>query len=620
MDGERRTTLSAHLFTIVAGFAVLFLVLGATAWLVERQRDNNESVRHTLGVEASLSRVLSLIQDAETGQRGYLLTGEESYLEPYTEAIAPLRPELDALGKEIADNPDQVRALNMLRDVAEQRLALLAEGIARMRAGEADVGRVIIRSGKGKEAMTRIRDIVSRMRAEEDRLLGERLARADRTARALQVVSLTAIAAVLLLAFSAIASIRRSMRELVAARDETTTAYNSLLKETTAREAAEQQNRQMQKMEAIGHLTAGVAHDFNNMLAVVISGLNLVQKRLAKGDMDVGRFIEGALEGAHRAATLTTRLLAFSRQQALMPAVLDVNRLVTDMSDLLRRTLGEQFSLETVLAGGLWKSHADAGQLENAILNLCVNARDAMPEGGKLTIETGNAYLDEAYASIHAEVQAGQYVLVAVSDTGHGMSGDVLARAFDPFFTTKGTGKGTGLGLSQVYGFVKQSGGHVKIYSEVGQGTAVKMYFPRYLGAEDMPAPTPPAQPAAANRGEIVLVVEDEDRVRQLTVASLRELGYTVLHAASGPQALELLGKHPDIGLLFTDVVMPEMNGRKLSERALKERPALKVLYTTGYTRNAVVHHGVVDADAKLLMKPFTLEQLAAKMREVLDG
>lgn len=620
MASAQRTRLSTHLLTIAAGFAILIVVLGLAAWLIERQRADNDAVRHTLNVEARLAKTLSLLQDAETGQRGYLLTGDDEYLKPYEDALAPLGDELNGLAPLVADNPDQVQALQFLREAVQNRLQLLAQGIDRRRQEGAQSGASTIRSGKGKEAMDKARAVIARMIAEEERLLDDRIAAARRTARTLQVVSLAAIVFALLLAFSAFLSLRRSMREIVAARDEAETANARLLEEASAREAVEAQNRQMQKMESIGQLTAGVAHDFNNMLAVVISGLNLIQKRLAKGDLDVGRFIEGALEGAQRAATLTSRLLAFSRQQALSPAVLDANRLVTDMSELLRRSLGEQLSLETVLAGGLWKMHADGSQLENAILNLCVNARDAMPEGGKLTIETGNAYLDEAYAAAHVEVQAGQYVLVAVSDTGEGMTGEVIAKAFDPFFTTKGTGKGTGLGLSQVYGFVKQSGGHVKIYSEIGQGTSVKMYFPRHLGGDGLAVQAPRAQPTAGRPDEIILVVEDEDRVRQLTVASLRELGYTVLHASSGPAALDLLREHSGIALMFTDVVMPEMNGRRLSEQALAERPGLKILYTTGYTRNAVVHHGVVDADAKLLMKPFTIEQLAAKVREVLDG
>jgi CheY-like chemotaxis protein len=273
--------------------------------------------------------------------------------------------------------------------------------------------------------------------------------------------------------------------------------------------------------------------------------------------------------------------------------------------------------METVLAGGLWRTHADAAEIENAIVNLCVNARDAMPNGGKLTVETANSYLDEAYAADHPEVQAGQYVMIAITDTGVGMSKETLARAFDPFFTTKPVGKGTGLGLSQVYGFVKQSGGHVKIYSESPQGTTVKLYLPRSHRAETLPALQKPFVPSGSAQ-EIILVVEDEERVRTISVAALRELGYTVVHAESGETALTKLRSHPGVTLLFTDIVMPGMNGRVLATNALKDFPNLKVLYTTGYTQNAVVHNGVVDADAQLIVKPYTVDQLAAKIHEIL--
>jgi CheY-like chemotaxis protein len=291
------------------------------------------------------------------------------------------------------------------------------------------------------------------------------------------------------------------------------------------------------------------------------------------------------------------------------------------MSEMLRPSVGEHLKIETVLAGGLWSTFADPGQLENAILNLCVNARDAMPDGGKLTLETSNAHLDDAYASQHAEVAPGQYVMVSVSDTGGGMPPEVAERAFDPFYTTKGVGRGTGLGLSQVHGFVKQSGGHVKIYSETGVGTAVKLYLPRSQSVERAAGPAPISTEALRAVGdEIVLVVEDEERVRHLSVDALRDLGYTVVHASDAGQALAMLETQPRVDLLFTDIVMPDMNGRRLAEEAAKRRPEIKVLYTTGYTRNAIVHNGMLDADVAFLAKPFTFEQLARKVRQVLDG
>lgn len=393
-----------------------------------------------------------------------------------------------------------------------------------------------------------------------------------------------------------------------------------LIAQMSARENAESQLRQMQKMEAIGQLTGGIAHDFNNMLSIVISSLEMLQRRLQRGEADFQKYIDAASEGARRAAALTSRLLAFSRQQPLAPAVLDANKIVSGMSELLQRTLGETIRIETVLAGGLWKTFADSAQVENAIVNLAVNARDAMPEGGRLTIETGNVFLDEAYAARH-DTTPGQYVMLAITDTGTGMPQAVIDKAFDPFFTTKEVGLGTGLGLSQVFGFVKQSSGHIKIYSEVGQGTTIKIYLPRYYGNEEERAETVVVAPLAASEGqECILVVEDDEGVRALAVEALQELGYVVLEAAAAPEALALVDRHPEIALLLTDVVMPDTNGRKLAEEALRRRPGLKILYMTGFTRNAVVHNGMLDPGVNMLAKPFTLDQLASKVHAVLKA
>jgi signal transduction histidine kinase/CheY-like chemotaxis protein len=385
--------------------------------------------------------------------------------------------------------------------------------------------------------------------------------------------------------------------------------------------AAQTQIRQMQKMESIGQLTGGIAHDFNNMLAVVIGSLDMARRRLTGAENpQLVRCLDSATEGARRAAGLTARLLAFSRQQALEPQALDANTLVAGMSELLRRTLGETVSVETVLAGGLWRAFADAAQLESAVLNLAVNARDAMPSGGKLTIETGNVDLDERYARTHGEVAPGQYVMISVSDTGAGMTPQVLERAFDPFYTTKGVGKGTGLGLSQVFGFVKQSGGHVKIYSEIGHGTTLKLYLPRHVGEAELVdrVRDDGLDLPKGHAGIIVLVAEDEAQVRRMTVEALCELGYTVVQAGDGAQALQQLRTQPRVDLLFTDIVMPDMTGRVLADKALEDWPDLKVLYTTGYTRNAVVHNGMLDAGVAFLPKPFSLEGLANKIADVL--
>ncbi|WP_244478968.1 ATP-binding protein [Methylobacterium sp. Leaf106] len=482
------------------------------------------------------------------------------------------------------------------------------------------VDRAMRRLGEGAEAIGRgepVGAIATPIR--EVNLIGAALATA-----ALQLQARTREREV---AELALRDLNLALEDRVAARtQELDDANRALIGEMQSRETAEAHLRQLQKMEAVGQLTGGIAHDFNNMLAIVIGSLNLIRKRMARGENDIERFIDVATDGANRAASLTQRLLAFSRQQPLAPEPIDANKLVSGMSEILRRTLGGGVELETVLAGGLWRTHADVSQLENAILNLAVNARDAMPEfnvgSGRLTIETANAHLDEAYART-VEISPGQYVLVAVTDSGTGMSPEVLAKVFDPFFTTKPVGKGTGLGLSQVYGFVRQSKGHARIYSEPGQGTSVKLYLPRFYG-EGEAAGSPRdvhllAAPPLGDRREIVLVVEDEEALRLLSVEALRELGYSVRHAESSAAALLVLDAQPDIALLFTDIVMPDMNGRRLAEEAIRRRPELKVLYTTGFTRNAVVHNGVLDPGTHFLPKPFTLQQLASKVRDVLD-
>jgi PAS domain S-box-containing protein len=386
---------------------------------------------------------------------------------------------------------------------------------------------------------------------------------------------------------------------------------------------AQEQLVQAQKMEGIGQLTGGIAHDFNNLLTVILGNLDTLSRAVKDGSQDPAklmRLIDGAQRGAQRAASLTQRLLAFSRRAPLDPRVIELGRLVTGMSDLLRRSLGEQIAIETVLSGGLWRVNVDPNQLEVALLNLAINARDAMPDGGRLTIETANTYLDDAYAAAQSEVVPGQYAVICITDTGIGMSKEVAARAFEPFFTTKEIGQGTGLGLSQVYGFVKQSGGHVKIYSEQGDGTTIKIYLPRFMGdaAEDLPkggAQTP------ASGSELILVVEDEPDVRNYSLETLRELGYTALEASEGEAALMIIEERPDIALLFTDVGLPgKFNGRQLADEAKKRRPDLRVLFTTGYARNAIVHDGRLDPGVQLITKPFTYDTLASKLRDLLDA
>ena len=393
------------------------------------------------------------------------------------------------------------------------------------------------------------------------------------------------------------------------------------ISDMTKRAQAEGVLREAQKMQAIGQLTGGIAHDFNNLLQVILGNLEFVRAKLTD-DAKLQQRIERAAWAAQRGATLTGQLLAFARKQPLAPAAIDLAATMPDLIPLLRRTLGEHIEVRYVETAGLWPAMADPAQLESAVLNLALNARDAMPGGGRLTIELGNKVLDEAYAKSHAEAAPGDYAMVAVSDTGHGMTPDVTRRVFEPFFTTKPDGKGTGLGLAMVFGFVKQSGGHVKIYSEPGEGTTVKLYLPRALGAVAAAGQRAGAPVELPKGSATVLVVEDEAAVRESACAILADLGYRVLEAADGEEALRVFGANASaVGLLLTDVVLPgQVRGRELAERVLALRPDVKVLFMSGYTENSIVHHGRLDDGVRLLGKPFKREQLARKVAEVLGA
>lgn len=391
------------------------------------------------------------------------------------------------------------------------------------------------------------------------------------------------------------------------------------VKDITERLRAEAMARQSQKMEAIGHLTGGIAHDFNNLLQVISANLDLAAAgNSVKSDAQLKERLDNAIAAVVRGSRLTGQLLAFARRQALEPKSVDLGRVIRDMGDMLRRTLGETIAVETVIAGGLWNTLVDPSQVENTVLNLAINARDAMPEGGRLTLEVANAYLDDTYAGVHNEVTPGQYVMLAVSDTGTGMAPEVLGRVFEPFFTTKPEGKGTGLGLAQAYGFVKQSGGHIKIYSEVGHGTTIKLYLPRTRRQTDT-LEVGLGQPAKGGN-EQILVVEDDPDVRAAVLDMLKELGYRVSHAENAESALALLRKEaPD--LIFTDVVMPgAIPTREFTRRAQEMHPRVRILYTSGYTQNAIVHNGKLDDDALLLSKPYRKDELARKLRSVFAG
>jgi PAS domain S-box-containing protein len=385
--------------------------------------------------------------------------------------------------------------------------------------------------------------------------------------------------------------------------------------------AAQDALRQAQKMEAVGQLTGGIAHDFNNLLAGISGNLELLERRLAQGRLaGIERYIISAQASARRAAALTQRLLAFSRRQTLDPRPTDLNRLIGGMEDLIRRTVGPDVELEVVGAGGLWSTQIDRSQLENALLNLCINARDAMaPDGGRLTIETANKWLDER-AARERELPPGQYIALSVTDTGCGMTPEVIAQAFDPFFTTKPIGQGTGLGLSMIYGFVRQSGGQVRIYSEVGKGTTMGLYLPRHLGKHDERDDAAAVAAAESGAGETVLVIDDEPTVRMLVAEVLEENGYAALLAADGPGGLKILESDARIDLLITDVGLPGgMNGRQVADLARLTRPDLKVLFITGFAENAVIGNGHLGVGMEVIAKPFAMMTLATKVRDLLE-
>jgi len=601
----------------------LIAVFGLSAFLAARGYESRlEGVRHSVDVQRRLMTVLSAAQDAETGQRGFLLTGDSAYLRPYHSAAARLDAELNALQTQVNDNPDQAAAARRLRPLIATKLAELNRTIALAQARDQAGAVDLVRSDAGRQQMERIRAAIAAMSERETGLLVQRTTASRRFSYGLFGLLVILVIGVVSSLVLWLRQAKRDEADLQTAHDELMASNAQLVREASERKLAEDQVRQLQKMEAVGQLTGGVAHDFNNMLAVIMGNIEMA-RRHAADPVKLDARLANALDGASKAATLTRRLLAFSRQQPLEPRVVDLNQLVGGMSDMLLRTLGPDVKIETVLAGGLWRTFADPTQLESALLNLAVNARDAMPGGGRLTVETANAHLDDAYAAQQIGVSAGQYVMVSVSDTGDGMSPEVLAKAFDPFFTTKPAGKGTGLGLSQIYGFAKQTGGHARIYSEPGAGTTVKLYLPRAAGGERPAAPAGSADDTETPQGSpetMILVVEDEDALRQVSVDSLRALGYTVRHAADGPSALALLKTLGAVDLLFTDIIMPGMNGRELADAAAQIQPGLKVLYTTGYTRNAVVHNGVVDQGVALLGKPFTVDQLAARVHAALNG
>ena len=599
----------------VASFALLVLAGSAAFHMANRAAEVEGWIVHTMEVRDQARALLIQLLNAETGARAYVLTEDEKFLEPFELAQPSLRKPLGPLLALTSDNADQQVRLLALEPEVNERVEELRRIVALMRQGQRAEAAALVKSGKGRELMVAVRAQLDEVYAAESKLLAQR----QESAAALRHWVLTLIGVCLLAAIGLAALIVRAMLHYVSRLE----SEAKLLQQTEAT------LRQSQKLEAIGQLTGGIAHDFNNLLTIVIGNLDTMKRRLVDDASEIGGklrvLVDNALEASRSAARLTHRLLAFSRRQALDPKRVDLNRVVSSMSDLLRRTLGETVDVETVLAGGLWPTYADAHQLENVLINLATNARDAMPGGGRITIETANAYLDEAYVARFGDVPAGQYVMLGMADTGSGIAAETIDHVFEPFFTTKEIGKGTGLGLAMVHGFVKQSGGHIRLYSEVGHGTTVKIYLPRLRESEDMEVmPETPVRSLRSEvrgrAGEVILLVEDNDGVRTYTRSTLEELGYQVLEARDARQALRLLEEDPRVDLLFTDVVLPGgMSGRALADRIMHDRPRLPVLFTTGYTRNAIIHHGRLDPNVNLLNKPYTQQDLARKIRELID-
>ena len=607
----------------LASFGLVILAGLLAAAMVERVNSAADWVAHSLEVEGRASELLGKLQDLELAKRGFLLTRSGGFIPSYDEARTAIPQALAKLHSLVADSRDQTARVDRMGLSIQDILTTSARTIELGRNGQFAEATASVMTGRGQQTLESFRAIVDEFNAAESDLLKKREA-AEATARAIMLgMVLIILASAAGAALGALLLSGALIREL---RQRT----EALAEETRVRKDAQAILAQTQKMESIGQLAGGIAHDFNNLMTVVIGNLDSAERRLARGGpadaSSIGRPIAAAMQGARRAASLTQRLLAFSRQQVLSPQQVDLNRLVASLSEMLTRTVGETIAVETILGSGLWPTFVDVSQLENAIVNLVVNARDAMPHGGRITIETANASLDEAYCRQFGDVAPGQYALLSVSDTGTGISPEHLGKVFEPFFTTKSASMRTGLGLAMIYGFVKQSKGHVRIYSEVDHGTTAKIYLPRMIGAaraESVPAAArvESAQSPTARPGEVVLMVEDDEDVLNSTVVLLRELGYSVLTARNGAEALAQLKGGERVDILFTDVVLPQgMNGRMVAVEALALRPALPVLFTTGYARNAIVHNGQLDPDVQFLAKPYTLEELAQKLRAALDG
>ncbi|MGN2253364.1 CHASE3 domain-containing protein [Frateuria sp. GZRe12] len=622
MAVEQPPSLIRSRIMLAAGFVLLASLLAGAYVLAATRERGFEQQQRIQAVRASLRQTLMTIQGAETGQRGYLLTGEQAYLAPYSQAAGDLNGLLQTLDHQVTD-PDLRRRLPELRALIAGKQAELAQTLAYYDRGDRETAASLVRSNLGRHLMEQIHGLISAMLSECNRSIAAERAKERLLSRWVLTGASASALAIFGLAVLTLREMSRRHRLVVRTRDELLVSSEALRRSSERQAMLEEAVRQSRKMEALGALTGGMAHDFNNMLAVVMGNLELLKARLAKGNHDVGRYVDYALDGTRRAGELTQRLLAFARRQPLHAVLVAPGKVVASITEVIRRTLGGIYSVELQQAADLWQTEVDVNQLESALLNLAVNARDAMPEGGRLTIQTANVFLDEDYASSRADMTSGAYVMIAVTDTGHGMSAEVSRKAFDPFFTTKPAGKGTGLGLSQVYGFIKQSGGQVEIDSEEGKGTTIRIYLPRADG-EPVTGPARPDPPdVSVPRGDgtrLVLLVDDDIGVRVFTAEALTELGYRVLTAAGGHDGLAVLDAHPQIDLLLTDVEMAQLSGWELADIARQLRPGLKVLLMTGFTREATERFDERIPGAGLLRKPFTLEELAHHVHDVLSG
>jgi signal transduction histidine kinase/CHASE3 domain sensor protein/CheY-like chemotaxis protein len=712
----------ANLFVFAVAIVVLILVGGLTWERYDAAVMARGWAQHTDDVLAALRDLNIAVIDAETGQRGFLLTNDDDYLAPYQSALGRVSYLQGELQRLTADNPTQQERLRALAPLLQQKLQELEQTVQMSRDGYGAAAIARVRTNVGRALTKQIEAILAAITTDEKALLGKRLAAADSRGR--HVMWLSGIGGILAVSMLLLAAVwlNRAWRHARQAEDSQRvlatrlhTSINSLsqgiavfsagrqlmhwnecfqiilklpedlmhagadygamrdalaaagapvlehvdqvrssrtrtgepviferalpderlleirrtampdggfvvaISDMTKRAQAEAVLRESQRMQAIGQLTGGIAHDFNNLLTIILGNLEFLRDRPADAAKVRAR-VERVTAAAERGAALTRQLLAFARKQPLAPAALDLSSIVPGMVPLLRRTLGEHIEVRYVETAGLWPAMADPSQLESAVLNLALNARDAMPEGGRLTIELANMVLDEEYASRHAEVAAGDYTMLAVSDTGCGMTPEVAARVFEPFFTTKADGEGTGLGLAMVFGFVKQSGGHVKVYSEPGEGTTVRIYLPRATGTAVAAGQRSVAPLELPRASATVLVVEDEAGVREVTVAMLTDLGYRVLEAADGDEGLRVFAANADeIDLVLTDVVLPgKLRGRDLAERIVALRPGVRLVYMSGYTENSIVHNGRLDDGVQLISKPFQRDQLARKLAETL--